>query len=179
GIAAIVGGAAVAAAIVVLGGIAFLKERNAHPPRPVSVAQFQGEMVCALDRTQSSDAAHAEDTGFTVAGAMCVNGRTLYAPTTDGKRYQRAILAGGEQTLDVLTINPANGEFRRERFTLNASDFAAATAAVGASSPSSCDGDAAREAVARRNESLLHYAQGTPTQQVVWRCTPKPPAAQH
>ncbi|HVZ99116.1 MAG TPA: serine protease [Caulobacterales bacterium] len=173
GIAAVVGGAAVAAAIVVLGGIVFLKERNEHPPRPAAVAQFRGEMTCALDRDASSDDAHAEDTSFTVTGAICVNGRTLYAPTPDGKRYQRAILSGGEQTLDVLTIDPASGEFRRERYAMSAADFAAAAQAVGASSPSSCDGDMARETVARRNESLIRYAQGDPAQRVVWRCTPK------
>lgn len=173
GIAAVVGGAAVAAAIVVLGGIVFLRERNAHPPRPVAVAQFHGDMTCALDRAASIDAEHAEDTGFTVSGAICVNGRTLYAPTPDGKRYQRAILSGGEQTLDVLTIDPSNGEFRRERYAMSAADFAAAAQAVGASSPSSCDGDTAREVVARRNESLVRYAQGQPTQRIVWRCTPK------
>ncbi|MES1156941.1 MAG: serine protease [Alphaproteobacteria bacterium] len=178
-IAAVVGGGAVAAAIVVLGGIAFLRERADHTPHPAPVAQFQGDMTCELDRSQTMGVDHAEDTGFTASGAMCVNGRTLYAPTPDGRGYRRAILSGGEQTLDVLTITPSTGEFRRERFAMNAADFATATQAVGATSPQSCDGDAARDAVARRNDTLMHYATGTPTQRVVWRCTPKPTQGQH
>jgi serine protease Do len=182
GIAAVVGGAAVAAVIVVAGGVVFLRERADRPADPAAVARFAGEMSCALDRDASEGAERAEDTGFTVSGAMCVNGRTLYAPSPEGRYYRRAILSGGDRTLDVLTIDPERNEFRRERYALSTEAFTAATQAAGASVAQGCDDEAARDAVSRRNETLLHYAEGRPQQKLVWRCepvdAPPPPPAQ-
>jgi hypothetical protein len=178
GIAAVVGGAAVAAVIVVAGGVVFLRERANRPADPAAVARFSGEMSCALDRDASEGAERAEDTGFTVSGAMCVNGRTLYAPSPEGRFYRRAILSGGDHSLDVLTIDPDRSEFRRERYTLDDENFAAAAQAAGASVAQGCEDEAARDAVARRNETLLRFAEGRPEQRLVWKCEPAPaPAA--
>jgi hypothetical protein len=33
-----------------------------------------------------------------------------------------------------------------------------------------CTGEGASEAVARRNETLMRFAQGVPSQRLVWRC---------
>ncbi len=106
---------------------------------------------------------------FTATGHLCVNERTLYAPLDGGPAYRRAIVLGETRVLDVLTIDPSTGEFRRERYPLNEEDFAAANEAVAQSGAGrGCDGDA--NAVARRNETLMRFAQGTPRQRLVWRC---------
>ncbi len=170
GIAAVVGGAAVAAVIVVAGGVVFLRERANRPADPAAVARFSGEMSCALDRDASEGAERAEDTGFTVSGAMCVNGRTLYAPSAEGRYYRRAILSGGDQSLDVLTIDPERSEFRRERYALTPEDFSAAAQAAGDAVSQGCADEGARDAVSRRNDTLLNYAEGRPEQKLVWHC---------
>lgn len=174
GVAAVVGGAAVAAVIVVAGGIVYLRERGERPLDAAALARFSGEMACTLDREASSEGVHADDTSFTVSEGMCVNGRTLYAPASDGRLYQRAILSGGDQSLDVLTIDPQSGAFRRERYPLDAAAFAEATQSAGASIAPGCEGEGARDAVARRNASLLRFAGAEPSQRIVWRCEARP-----
>ncbi|MCR6644053.1 MAG: hypothetical protein NVV62_05790 [Terricaulis sp.] len=72
----------------------------------------------------------------------------------------------------MLTIDPASGEFQRERYPLNDADFDAANQAVAQSSVGrGCEGDGLSEAVARRNETLMRFAQGAPRQRLVWRCS--------
>jgi hypothetical protein len=108
---------------------------------------------------------------FSASGALCVNERTLYAPLEDGPRFRRVIVLGEARALDVLTIDPQSGEFRRERYPLNDADFASANQAVAESGAGrGCEGEGASEAVARRNETLMRFAQGEPSQRLVWRC---------
>jgi hypothetical protein len=103
---------------------------------------------------------------------MCINGRTLYAPSRDGHRYQRAILSSETHGLDVLTIDAATGEFRRERYPLSDQSFEAARGAISAQSDNalSCDEPDARAAVQTRNETLMRFTSGEPSQRFVWRC---------
>jgi hypothetical protein len=125
---------------------------------------------CSLDRDASVGAQGVSDMSFSASGALCVNERTLYAPAEDG-RFRRAIVLGEARALDVLTIDPESGEFRRERYPLSDSDFAAANQAVAESGAGrGCEGEGASDAVARRNETLARFAQGAPRQRLVWRC---------
>lgn len=172
GVAAIVGGAAVAALIVVAAGVALLRARAAeHAP-----GHFVGAVSCTLDRMASRDPGDDSVMNFSVSADMCVNQRTLYAPGRDG-RWQRAVLVSGQPALDVLTIDPATGEFRRERYTLSQSAYSAAVQAIGTTTVDGCNGDAARSAAAHRNETLLRFTEGQPIQRQVWRCGPTSPTA--
>jgi len=170
GVVAIVGGAAVAAILIVAAGVALLQFRSngqeqaqATPP-----AEFTGQITCTLDRENSSGAQGVADMSFTASGNLCVNERTLYAPLDDG-RYQRVIVLGEARAMDILTVNPETGEFRRERFPLSEEDFAAANQAVAESGVGrGCAGDP--NAVAQRNEALMRFSTGTPRQRLVWRC---------
>jgi hypothetical protein len=167
GVLVVVAGATVAAVLIVAAGITLLRTRPmpAHDP----AGPFSGSVSCTLDRNASQGAVGAADVSFSVTGQMCVNGRTLYAPAQNG-RYQRAILSAETHGLDVLTIDPSNGEFRRERFPLGDSAFTAARNATSNSADYSCDDPQARAAVAQRNQTLTHFAQGAPAQRFVWRC---------
>ncbi|MBI3437221.1 MAG: trypsin-like peptidase domain-containing protein [Proteobacteria bacterium] len=168
GVLAVVAGATVAAVLIVTAGITLLRT---HPiPARDAAGPFSGSVSCTLDRNASQGAVGAADVSFDVTGQMCVNGRTLYAPTSDG-RYQRAILSAETHGLDVLSIDPRNGEFRRERYPLSDSAFSAARNATSNATDYSCDDPQARTAVAQRNQTLTHFAQGAPTQRFVWRCT--------
>lgn len=177
GVAAVVGGATVAAVIVVAASIWLLRARGA-PEAENAPNNFAGDMACAFDASASEGAGEAEDTSFNVSGALCVNGRTLYAPAADG-RYQRVILSGGERALDVMTIDPESGQFSRERYPLSESAFDSAAAAAGAASAPSCDAEGARAAVTARNQSLMQFAEGQPSQRLVWRCTPAQPETEN
>ncbi|MGD9967627.1 MAG: serine protease [Hyphomonadaceae bacterium] len=170
GVVAIVGGAAVAAVLIVSAGIALLRAQGgATTPIPDPPA-FSGAISCTLDREASVGAQGVSDMSFTASGRLCVNERTLYAPL-DGEtpRFRRMIVLGEARVLDVLTIDPSTGEFRRERYPLDDENFAAANQAVAESNVGrGCDGDPAD--VARRNAALVQFAQGEPRQRLVWRC---------
>ena len=99
-----------------------------------TATSFSGAIACTLDRDASTGAQGVSDMSFTASGALCVNERTLYAPIDNGQRFRRAIVLGEARALDVLTIDPASGEFRRERYPLDEAAFESANAAVAASS---------------------------------------------
>lgn len=173
GVAAVVGGATVAAVLIVAAGVALLRTRGAQSWLAGDGA-FHGAVSCTLDRSASRNIGDAEGImSFSVGDNMCVNGRTLYARARDGRRYQRALVAGDTHSLDVLSIDPSNGEFTRERYHLSDEAFSTASQAVQASAAEGCDSDDARDAAQRRNESLIRFAEGRPTQRLVWRCEPR------
>jgi hypothetical protein len=170
GVVAIVGGAAIAVILIVLAGLALLRAGAKQEQQAAAPSGFSGAIACTLDRDASTGAQGVSDMSFTASGQLCVNERTLYAPLPDG-RFRRAIVLGEARALDVLTIDPRSGEFRRERYRLNDEQLAAANRAVAASGAGrGCEGDGASEAVARRNDTLMQFAQGTPSQRLIWRC---------
>lgn len=170
GIVVIIGGAAVAAILIVAAGIALLRARAVTTQVAAQSTSFSGGIACTLDRSASTAAQGVSDMSFTASGALCVNERTLYAPMSGG-RYRRSIVLGEAHALDVLTIDPSTGEFRRERYPLSDAEFAAANQAVEDSGAGrGCTGDGASAAVAHRNETLARFIEGQPSQRLVWRC---------
>lgn len=169
GVVAIVGIAAIAAVLIVTAGIALLRAQGRATAEIAAAPAFSGTITCTLDREASTGAQGVSDMSFTASGRLCVNERTLYAPLPDSPAFRRAIVLGEARVLDVLTIDPSTGEFKRERYGLSDDAFAAANAAVADSNVGrGCDGDV--EAVARRNESLMQFAGDPPRQSLIWRC---------
>ncbi|MBY0564200.1 MAG: serine protease [Hyphomonadaceae bacterium] len=172
GVLAIVGGATMAAVLIVVAGATLLSSGNEDKQQTEETpGDFAGAITCTLDREASVGAQGVADMSFTASGSLCVNERTLYAPIDDGVRFRRAIVLGEARALDVLTIDPRSGEFRRERYPLDEAAFAAANRAVAESRAGrGCQGDAAVEAVEERNETLMRFARGEPSQRLIWRC---------
>ncbi len=171
GILTVIGGAGVAAILIVAAGIALISAQNEQTEEVAATPEFSGSITCTLDREASTGAQGVSDMSFTATGSLCVNERTLYAPIDDGARFRRAIVLGEARALDVLTIDPASGEFRRERYPLSDQAFGEANAAVSSSAAGrGCSGDGAIEAVSRRNDTLMRFAQGSPRQRLIWRC---------
>jgi serine protease Do len=170
---AIIAVAAAAVALIAAAGMGMMglaKQQQADAPQPMP--EFSGAIACTLDRQQSVGAEGVSDMSFDASGQLCVNGRTLYARLGEDHRFRRNIVLGEARALDVLTIDAATGEFKRERYPLDDAAFAAANAAVaGAGVGRGCDGDPAL--VAQRNEALAPFAQGEPAQRLIWRCEPK------
>lgn len=175
GVMAVVAGATIAAVVVVAAGVGLWRSRDLLSITSAPQA-FAGDQTCVLDEAASKNAAGEEGASFTASGDICVNGRTLYAPGTDGRAYQRVLLAGGK--LDVLTLDPRGRQFKRERYELGDEAYARALTAAGTPPPDGCAGPEARDAVAARNASLIPFATGEPVQRVVWRCQPQPQAAE-
>lgn len=177
GVAAVIGGATVAAILVTAAGVAFLRAQSKQPTEPAENA-FIGTMQCTFDAEASKAANGVGDTSFTVVDEMCVNGRTLYAQEPNGGRYQRALLSGDTRTIDVLTIDPVTGLFSRDRHPLSDASYAAALEAAGAPTADGCSGAGAQQAVANRNEALLRFTGDAPSQRIVWHCTRREDAAE-
>ncbi len=171
GVLAVVAGATIAAVVVVAVGVSLWRARDFLGDRAAPQA-FAGSQLCRLDRAASRNAEGESELQFTASGDLCINGRTLYAPAEKGRAYQRVLLSAGK--LDVLTLDPRGRRFVRERFLLDDSSFSAALAAGGEAPPDACAGEAARDQVARRNAALTPFAEGVPSQRVVWRCEPSP-----
>ncbi|HEX8901745.1 S1 family peptidase [Vitreimonas sp.] len=171
GVLAIMGAAAIAVILIVAVGIALLRmgSQGGESAQIAIAPEFSGSIVCTLDRAASTGAQGVSDMSFTASGNLCVNERTLYAPLDNGARYRRAIVLGEARALDILTIDPNTGEFLRERYPLDDQAFAAANEAVSSSAAGrGCQGDP--QIVATRNETLMQFAQGEPSQRLVWHC---------
>lgn len=173
GVLAVVAGATVAAVLVVVAGVYLWRYRDLGAA-PSAARAFAGEQTCALDRGASANVGEdEEDASFAASGDLCVNGRTLYAPSENGRSYQRVMLSRERRAIDVLTLDPRGRRFERERFALSSGDFDRALESAGGA----LDGcGASREAVQQRNASLLEFTTGEPTQRLVWRCEPAAPA---
>lgn len=170
GVLIVVAGAAIAAVIIVAAGMALLGGRRQQQAETEAAPDFAGAISCTLDREASIGAQGVSDMSFSASGQLCVNERTLYARARDG-RYQRAILLGEARALDILTIDPASGAFHRDRYPLDDAAFAAANQAVSEFGASrGCEGEGASQAVDRRNQTLMRFAQGEPSQRLIWRC---------
>lgn len=169
GVMTILGGAAIAAILIVAVGLAFMRTRGgAALIQPQQVSSTDGAYACVLDRHASVGAEGVSDMSFTASGSLCVNERTLYA--RDGDSFSRALVLGESRALDFLSVDLETGEFRRDRYSLDSAAFAAATqAAAPFDAGRGCSGDA--EAIAERNRALRRFVEGEPSQHLVWRCT--------
>jgi len=148
--------------------------REVQTPR--SMSGFVGPIECTVDHNASTDAEGVSDVTFVASGQFCINERTLYAPMGDGARYRRVILLGQERAIDVFTIVPDSGEFRRERYPLNDNTFLQANEVMASSGVGrGCTDEGPSEAVERRNEALMQFTQDEAVQIVVWRCVPQRP----
>lgn len=174
GVLFVVAGSTIAAVLVVAAGVSIWRVQGlgSGPPAPEA---FAGAQACVLDRNESRGALAGEtDASFSVAGDLCVNGRTLYAPAASGRSYQRALLSN--RGVDVLTLDPQGRRFIRERYDLDDAAYQRAREALDAAPQEGC-GSGAREGVQRRNAALLRFAEGEPDRRIVWRCQQTAPPA--
>lgn len=167
GVLLVVASATIAAILVVAAGVAIWRVHGLGAA-PMAPEVFAGEQICTLEASESKGAGPGDETAaFSAAGDLCVNGRTLYAPGADGRRYQRALLSN--RGVDVLTLDPRTRRFTRERYNLDEAAYRAALAEIGSASQEGCD-ERARAEIALRNTALLRYAEGEPERRMVWRC---------
>lgn len=167
GVVAVVGGAAVAAILIVAAGVALLSMRQTTGETTAEAPAFSGAITCALDAEASRGAQGVSDTSFNASGALCVNDQTLYAPIDEGGKFRRVFVLGEARALDVSTIDITTGELRRERYPLDEEAYATAIAAPPGRG---CNDEGAVDAITRRNETLMRFAEGAPQRSVIWRC---------
>ncbi|MGE3250833.1 MAG: trypsin-like peptidase domain-containing protein [Hyphomonadaceae bacterium] len=163
----VIGSAVFAAAMVMPLALQIMSNREGMRHASFG-ARFAGVQECAL--AEQSQGGTRNDMSFTIDANACVNDRTMYAPAGQSLRY--VSLSDRGNTLAVLTLNPGNGQLRREIYRLSPTQMSAAQEATRElPPPNRCVfGEAAREQVARRYAALMRFADGEPTERTVWRC---------
>jgi S1-C subfamily serine protease len=175
GVLVVVAGATIAAILVVSAGLALWRMR-ALTLGEAAPRVFAGAQACTLDAKASMNVGvERASTRFTIEGDICVNGRTLYAPAADERRYQRLVYNSRSGVLDVLTLDPNGAQLVRERYALSAGDRRDVLNVLGAGHEIGCEVPGARALLLQRNAALQHYASGRPTQRLVWRCSRSQP----
>jgi len=171
GVLVVVAGATIAAVLVVSAGLALWRMRALSVGELGAAQVFAGLQTCDLDPEQSSNVGEDDQPArFTGSGDLCINGRTLYAPASDARRYQRLVFNGRSGTVDVLTLEPRGAHFSRERFALTAQQRRDIVTVLAKTPDVACDQPGARAALRRRNDALARFAKGQERQRLVWRC---------
>lgn len=165
---AVLGAAALAAAIALVAPVATSLFSTRGPGATRTAADIAGVQDCVFDALASG--APGENRSFTIDANACVDGALPYAPTTDGRALRRVALLSDLSALEVQTLSPDTGELRNERFTLAPAQRADALEAARSAPAARACSPAAREQTARRNAALLRFAEGDPAQRIVWRC---------
>lgn len=141
------------------------------PAPDAARAAFDGATLCTFDAAASRGSANEAEVRLSAEPGLCIDRITLYAPLAQSEQYQRVVLVGASQALDVLTIDTSAAEYRRVRYALSAEALAAAQRDLAAAPVvQGCHGDTSAATLAARNAMLLRYASGEPAQQLVWRC---------
>ncbi|MGD9815278.1 MAG: hypothetical protein AB7V17_07210 [Hyphomonadaceae bacterium] len=147
-------------------------DRTAPAPVPDAPrAAFDGPTLCTFDAAASQGSASEPDIRLSAEPGLCVDRITLYAPLAESGQYQRVVLVGASQALDVLTIDTSAAEYRRVRYALSAEALAAAQGELAAAPVvQGCHGETSAATLAARNAILLRHADSEPAQRLVWRC---------
>ena len=104
----------------------------------------------------------------------CVNGRTQYAETADGKRWERILVPNEEATVSVLAYDPAARTYSNTRYLLSAAQMGAARKLRANVKVKACEGNAAAIAnLATQQAAIRDALPSLPNERLVYACKPK------
>lgn len=172
------GAAAVLAAIVVFifrpSGEVMLPVANAAviPSAPADGARGLGKLSCAIDADRSRVIlSSTDDVGLTWGAHGCADGSAQFVEG-DG-RWDRIAVPDNEQTVSVLSFDPATLRYSKTRYLMSAAGMAAARSAGGAAEPARCDASpAAAAALANRQSAIRATLPPLPNEKLVYACHP-------
>lgn len=145
-------------------------------PRPgAAEVQASGALTCVIDQSRSritvSDIADVP-LGWTTGG--CVNGRTQYGRAPDGG-WLRVLLPAGEDTASLARFDPSTGEYRVDRWYLDAAEAIRLRADREALAAPACGTTLeAAEQFGAAQSALSGRLPPQPNERLVFRCTPAP-----
>lgn len=142
----------------------------AVPSTLADTAQPIGKLICTLVPERSRITVSAsDDVALDWGGGGCVNGRTQFAE--DGLRWTRIAVPDGEQTVSILSFDPATRGYTNTRYLLDAPAMAAARAARGSTKAPTCTADpSTRAALAARQAAIRAVLPPLPNEKLVYRC---------
>lgn len=168
-------------AVLIVGSVAVFVARpsprvglpaaSALPAMAPGAAQPNGKLVCTLvpDRSRVTISS-GNDVALDWGKGGCVNGRTQFAE--DGARWTRIAVPDTEQTVSILSFDPATLGYTNTRYLLGEQAMAAARAARGSGPPALCTADAAtRAALAARQSAIRAVLPPLPNEKLVYSCS--------
>jgi hypothetical protein len=131
-----------------------------------------GKLICTLQPARSritSTAEQSVEIDWTADG--CVNERTQYG--MDAGSWTRVLVPNDEASVSVNRFDPANGEYRVQRYLLGHDEMAKVRQARSAYEAPSCTGgaDAARD-LGTKQQSVLSLLPSQPNERLVYDCAP-------
>ena len=145
-------------------------EAAAQDSGPIPTAT-RGALVCHLvpERSRVTGAAE-ENVPFNWSPDGCVNGRTQYG-TAEGA-WSRVLVPDDEEAVSVVRFDPANREYRTERYLLDREAMGRVRAAREEFDAPACGGGekAARELGARQ-AAILALLPDRPNERLVYDCS--------
>jgi hypothetical protein len=169
-----VGGAAAMVAGVLV--FVFRPSPEVSVPAAASIAATaapapRGKLLCRLQPERSrAILSSTADVTLDWGAEGCMNGRTRYVPS--GTRWERILVPDTEQTVSVLTFDPATRTYTNTRYLLSASAMKAAREARG-DMPRTCEGsEAAASRIVERQAAIRAILPPLPNEKLVYACAP-------
>ena len=143
-------------------------------PAPVaaSPAASLGKLVCTFqpDRSRVTVSSTADVTLDWGAGG-CADGRTQYVER--GDRWERALVPDDEQTVSVMSFDPAQRTYSDTRYLLSSAAMDAVRKLRGPSTPRTCTASpAASDRLAQSQEAIRAALPPLPNEKLVYSCKP-------
>jgi S1-C subfamily serine protease len=168
------GGVAVIAAVVVFvarpSGAVDLPAASVARSGPVVADKALGRLVCRLIPERSRiTISSSEDVPLSWGAGGCVNGKTQYV--AGNGRWERVLVPEAEQTVSLLSFDPATRTYANTRYLMSAAGMTAARAARG-ETPGQCTTDpAAITRLVGQQSAVRATLPPLPNEKLVYSCT--------
>jgi len=160
-------------------GMAEREDRTAEllketmPAQKVSTRSFEGTNICTLnDKRSRITVSELPEIQIKWTDEGCINERTQYG--REGAQWSRIFVPNSEQTVSVNSFDPANGEYRTERYLLGLNAMSKARDVRKRYNSRSCTSDAARlSELEDMQKALRQTLPAQPNEVLVYDCKPK------
>ncbi len=145
--------------------------KQGDEPADAAAAAMVGQNVCRLvpDRSRVVGVAD-EQVDIEWQDSGCLNDRTQYAE--DGEAWTRILVPNEEQTVSVLEVRPAAGEYIVNRYLLGADAMSQARRLRRRIDLRSCTSDQRQRAdLAERQQEIRRILPELPNERLVYECT--------
>jgi len=130
-----------------------------------------GDLVCVIQVERSRiTTGEATDVPINWSEDGCVNGRTQYGQL-DGE-WQRVLVPDTESVVSVASYDPADREYRVDRYLLGRDSMAGLREARGSFAAPACGTEGAATELGRKQAELLAMLPASPNERLVYKCGP-------
>jgi V8-like Glu-specific endopeptidase len=172
---AIIGALGLVAALAVFlmrpSGTPMLPVVTATPAAAVSSDAGMGKLVCTVVPARSRiTVSSTADVALDWGDGGCMNGRTQYAE--NGRKWDRILVPGEEQTVSVLQFDPATRIYTNTRYLLSAAQMDSARKIRSQVKLKACSPDiAARANLSTQQAAIRSALPPLPDERIVYSCS--------